>query len=224
MPIVGKPMLELLVERAVRVRGAQEVIVATTTSRKDDPVSDLCFKNRIQCYRGPEDDVLARFYEASKVSRLATVIRICGDSPLLDPQVIDDALELFLSPAGRYDYVSNVLKRTFPRGLDCEVFSFKALEKAYHEAKRPEEREHVTPYFYNHPELFRLGSLENKVSQAQYRWTVDTIDDLELVKKIFNEIYSKDPGFMFKDVILLLEQHPEWASLNAHIKQKAMGE
>lgn len=211
----GQPLLGHLLDRLHRVPQFSSIVVATTCDSRDDPIVALCQGREVATFRGSEEDVLARYYGAAVEAQADVVVRITSDCPLLDPLVAEQVVLHFLNERSDFDYVSNCLDPSFPRGMNVEVFSFEALERAYREAHRPEEREHVTPYFYRHPELFRLGSF-------QYRLTVDTPEDLELIRRIFEHLYANSPHFSLPEVYELLRAHPEWVHINAHIEQKAV--
>jgi spore coat polysaccharide biosynthesis protein SpsF len=211
----GQPLLGHLLDRLQRVLSLSSIVVATTCDPRDDPIVAFCKERQVTTFRGSEEDVLARYYEAAVEAKAEVVVRITSDCPLLDPLVVEQVVSHFMDERSSFDYVSNCFDPTFPRGMNVEVFSFKALEQAHREASRPEEREHVTPYFYRHPELFRLGSF-------QYRLTVDTPEDLQLIRQIFESLYPSNPNFSLSDIYELLRAHPEWVHINAHIKQKAV--
>lgn len=184
------------------------IIIATP----DDNIVEFCKKRDILYYQGSEDDVLDRYYQAAKKYELEAIIRITSDCPLIDPYIINQIIELYNRG---YDYVSNTLKRTYPRGMDVEMFSMKALEKV-HEISR--EREHVTTYFYTHPDGFYVSNLKNKEDQSRYRLTVDTIEDLRLIKRIYAKM--DDYNFSLNDIIRIMELNPDWININSNIKQK----
>jgi len=138
----------------------------------------------------------------------------------MDPAVVDRVIAFYRQNSNAYDYVSNCLQRTYPRGMDTEVFSMTALERAHREARAPLEREHVTPYFYQHPEMFRLGSITDTQDHSHYRITLDTPEDYELIRRIFELLYPRQPEFDLADILKALAQHPDWAALNTHVQQK----
>ena len=220
--VLGKVLLSYQLERLRRVEFASELIVATTSKEEDNSIEELCLVEAIPCFRGSELDVLDRYYQAAKQFQAETVIRVTGDCPLIDPLVVDQVIEFYLNSFPKYDYVSNSLERTYPRGLDVEIFSFALLEQAAKEAKLKEEREHVTLYFYTHPELFSLGNLGQSKDQSYHRWTVDTPEDLDLIAKILMELYPKIPCFTTDDILKVFDHHPDWIKINAHIQQKAI--
>lgn len=221
MPVLGKPLLTYQLERLQRVSRADKIVVATTINVTDDPIAALSCELGVSCYRGSEPDVLARYYEAALKSGATTVVRVTGDCPLIDPTIIDELIQTYQDAGGAYDYVSNTLERSYPRGVDAEVFSFSALEKAYQQARLPGEREHVTPYIYRNPDSYACKSVRNVRDLGHHRWTVDTIEDFQLVKKILTMLYPVQREFTMAQVEALLAEHPELERINAHIAQKA---
>ena len=220
--VLGKPLLELQIERLRRVAGINEIVIATTTNDGDQAVVDFCRKQGLECFRGSEDDVLSRYYHCAAQARADIVMRITSDCPLIDPDVVARVLNHYKSNAHRVDYVSNTIKRTFPRGLDVEVFSFKSLQESHKLATLPSDREHVTPFIYNAPERFRLDAILNGTDESRHRWTVDTPEDFELIRRIFEALYPTNPRFSLADVLTLLEQNPSWFEINSHIRQKEL--
>jgi len=218
MNLAGKTMLAWVVSRCRRARTIDQVTVATTTKQTDDIIVELCSRNSWSYSRGSEDDLLDRYYQAALQQRADIVVRITSDCPLIDPWIIDLTVNNFLEN-GHADYASNTLSpRTYPRGLDVEVFSFEALKRAWQENNNPAWREHVTPYFYYHPEIFRLVRVADDKDYSAMRWTVDTAEDLTLVRNIL-EFFQND-HFTWHQVINLIENHPEWLEINRHIIQK----
>lgn len=219
--VVNKPLLEYQVEQVKRSETIDQIVIATTTKEAEQPIIDLCKRMSAVYYRGPEDDVLSRYYQAASFYEAETVVRLTSDCPLLDPAVIDDVVTEFLSNSEHYDYVSNTIERTYPRGFDVEVFSMKALEQAYKEAGYASEREHVTPYLYQHPGLFRVGQVKHTQDLSGYRLTVDTEEDFELIAGLITALSEKNiTQFTLENVVTLLQEHPEWVLINAHIEQK----
>ncbi len=217
LPIAGKPMLLWQLDQLAAVRHADRMVVATATNPEDDPLEALCRERGVACFRGSEQDVLGRYCEAARAFRAQTVIRICGDCPLMDPEIVDAVIASYeLGPPA--DYVSNTCEKTFPLGCGAEVFSIQALETANAEARGAVEREHVTPFFYLHPERFRIRQYTQDHDESHWRWTVDTPEDFEFVTRILTAIGPRQP-FRKADVLAVLEGHPEWRGINAHIPQ-----
>lgn len=212
--ILGKTMLAHQIERVRHARLIDKIVVATTTKSEDDPIASMAYEAGAGCFRGSELDVLDRYYQAAKEAHADIVIRITGDCPLSDPSVIDETIEYFLKNIADVDYTSK--PTNYPEGLDMEIFSFGSLEHAWKKAVKPSEREHVTPYIYNHPEIFRVRTWRNGEEDfSTMHWSVDTPDDFIFVTKIFEALYSVDPSFSKNDVINLLSEKPELLTINA---------
>lgn len=220
IPIMGKPMLQQVVERVAKSRLIDKIIIATTHKPQDDPLAALCDASQWSYYRGSEDDVLDRYYQAAKQNHADVIVRITSDCPLIDPSVLDLVVATFLSTAPTVDYASNVVVRTYPRGLDTEVFSFNALERAWSDDKAPNWREHVTPYIHQQPGLFRLQHVVNPVDYSRYRLTVDTPADMALIQRIYE--FFGETIFTWRDVLNVLAEHPDWVQINADIEQKPL--
>lgn len=221
-PVLGKPLLEFLIERLSDSKEINEIVVLTTHATVDDPIVAFCKERKILYFRGSEDHVLDRYYQAALQRKPDGIVRITSDCPLIDPDVVDQLIKIYRNEYPKFDYVSNALERTFPRGLDAEVFSFDALKKAFQNAVYPEEFEHVTVYLYRHPELFKLKNVAHIPSLSHQRWTVDTPEDFALIQLILENLYPIQPQFRLNDILELLSHHPEWIKLNAHIEQKKL--
>ena len=221
-PVLGKPLLELLVERIKRAKGVDQVVIATTTNADDDQVESLTQRLGIGCFRGSEHDVLDRVLRAANAFDADLIVEITGDCPLIDFQVIDKLLKVY--HANDYDYVANVLKRTYPRGLDTQVFSTSVLEEVARLTDDPVDHEHVSLYIYEHPERFKLHNVESGLPEEYWdlRLTVDTPDDFELIRRIYEELYPANPDFTIEDIVKLFQRQPELRSINEHISQKAV--
>lgn len=222
--VLGKPLLEYQVERLRRVRNADKIVIATTTNNTDEPVVSLGGRLAVPVYRGPENDVLARYHGAARAYGAGLVVRVTSDCPLIDPGVIDRVIGFYHEHKDAYDYVSNTLQRTYPTGMDTEVFPFTVLDEAYREALDAAEREHVTPFIYRRPERYRIGQVIAYNDTSRHRWTVDTPEDFELVRRIIEVIYPENPAFSLYDVLNLIDRNPSWTEINAHIVQKTLGE
>ncbi len=222
--ILGKTLIEYLVERLRRVKLADAFVIATTINDTDEPIVALCRRLNVPVTRGSENDVLARYYEAAKSHQADVIVRVTSDCPLIDPEVIDAAIRFYRAHEAEYDYVSNALTQSYPYGMAAEVFSFKVLEQAHCEALAEPEREHVTPFIYTRPERYRIGHLVRAENQSHHRWTVDTPEDFELVRRITEALYPSRPEFDMQDILALLEAHPDWPEINSHVRQKKLGE
>jgi len=210
--ILGKPMLLYEIERIRAMVHPIKVILATTVNKADDVLADFARKIKLDFYRGSEDDVLDRFYQAAKKYRGDVIIRITGDCPLIDPAVIDKVLDVFLE--GEFDYVANTHPPTYPDGLDTEVFSFAGLERTWKEAKKKSEREHVTPYFYNNPDEFKIFNVENEEDLSKYRLTVDEQEDFDLISKIIEQFNDRWTEFSTNEVIAFMQQNEDLSDVN----------
>jgi spore coat polysaccharide biosynthesis protein SpsF len=219
MDLGGKTVLARVVQRVRRAASVQQIIVATTASEKDDAVVTECDRFQVECFRGSEHDVLDRYYRCAKHCAADAVIRITADCPVIDPDLIDMTIRAFLK--NPCDYATNALEPTYPRGLDVEVFTVAALARAWREAGQFYEREHVTPYLYEHPKLFRLVSVKADSDCSQYRWTLDTVDDLELLRAVYASFENRD-DFGWHEVLKLMQREPQLAEINAHVLQKAV--
>lgn len=219
--VSDKTLLEYQLERLFRVKQADQVIIATTDHGEEQPIVDLCQKIGVPCFRGSEQDVLARYYGAATQYGAEVVARITSDCPLIDPAVIDRVIGFYLAHKEEYDYVSNTFPElTYPRGMDTEVFSYKVLKEAYGQATDQAEREHVTIFIKRRPERYRIKNLPYEKDCSHYRWTVDTPEDFALIEKMLTALYPVNPHFTLEDCLTLMAENPEWVKINAQIKQK----
>jgi spore coat polysaccharide biosynthesis protein SpsF len=246
--ITGQPMLQRVFIRTSRAATVTETIFATTTDPSDDPVAEYCEFSGIAFTRGSLYDVLDRYYQAASQARAGVIVRITADCPVIDPGLIDDAVNALW---GRFegmpdelpfstDFVCNRLPppwhRTYPIGLDVEVCTFEALKKAWQEAKEPQQREHAMPYFYEGVELnrinrrleygisprgFRVALLHHTTDFGDYRWTVDTPEDLEFMRKVYSHFDSRD-DFTWKEVLDLVHNEPQLMQINANVQHKTL--
>lgn len=214
-PILGRPMLARQIERLQRCTRIDRLIVATSTDSSDDAVEAVALAVGVDVWRGSLDDVLERFLGAARAYGAADVVRLTGDCPLTDPEVVDAVIELYRSAA--VDYASNVAPPTYPDGLDVEVVSLAALERADREATRKPHREHVTLYIREHGDQFRLANLAAEHDLSHLRWTVDNPEDFEFVEAVYRDLYPHNPAFSTADILALFERHPELGHGNAHI-------
>lgn len=219
MDLAGRPVLSRVIARLGRAERLDAVVIATTTEPADDAIEEFCAERGWPCFRGSENDVLDRYYQAARAHQADVVVRITSDCPLIDPVLVDHIVDEFLQTDASVDYVSNSLPTdTFPRGLDVEVVRFEALKRAWTEAKDARFREHVTLYIYSHPETFRLRGVVNDVDLSHMRWTVDTKEDLALVRSVYR--HFGDDQFSWRDLLALLDLHPEWLAINRKVRQK----
>jgi len=220
LEICGKPMLWHIVRRVQQVRMIERVVVATSDKSADSPVRKFCEDYRIPCFAGSEFDVLDRYYRAAQEHQADPVIRLTGDCPFVDPQVISRLLVLF--SGGQYDHVGVATgagalfleEGRYPDGLDCECFTLATLQTAWKEAKQGSDREHVTPYIWRNPERFRLGNLKAVDNYGGYRWVVDNEADFILVSRVYEGLYPTNEFFLMQDILEFLADHPELTDLN----------
>jgi spore coat polysaccharide biosynthesis protein SpsF len=217
----GKPLLEYQIERVRRSKYIDDIIIATTNEQKDDKLEEFCKKHKLLYYRGSEADVLSRYNEAIVQYPTDIVVRLTSDCPLIDPDVIDLVINRYLNNKDSVDYVSNTLERTFPRGMDVEVFSNKVLTEINQLATQSHEREHVTPYIYLNNK-YNIQQVITQEDNSNLRWTVDTQEDFSLIREIITRIYPSKPTFTLKDLINLIKKHPELTEINHHIEQKKL--
>jgi spore coat polysaccharide biosynthesis protein SpsF len=220
-PVAGRPMFSYQIERLRRVKRTAQIIVATTTREADQPIVDFCAAEGVECTRGSENDVLSRYFEAASAFGADHIVRVTSDCPLLDPELVDLCLDTMLD-AGPFDYVSNMIEPSWPYGMAVEVVTAAALAEANAEARDVAEREHVTPFIYWHPQRYRIKSVTMRPDLSWHRWTVDTPEDFELVSRVLQTLYLRNPRFTMHDVLALLEENPAWLAINRHIQQKAV--
>ena len=201
----NKPVLQWVVDASLLIPTIDQVVVATSDAKIDQPIADWCHKNQVSVFRGSEPDVLARFYGAAKEHGADVVVRITADCPLLDANIVGQVLYLVVS--GEVDYASNVLPATWPDGLDCEAFTMWALEEAHNKATRQSDREHVTPYIRNNQYKFKVANVPVAVPGLQkHRWTIDTKEDLEFVEKLVKHTKSNATTY---DYLEALKSNPQ---------------
>jgi spore coat polysaccharide biosynthesis protein SpsF len=218
----GKPVLWHVIERVKQATNINQVIIATTMHERDKIIFEKAKEWGGKSYQGSEEDVLARYYEAANKNEIDTIVRITSDCPLIDPYVIDEIVEYY----NKNDYTlvtnagSDLHNRTYPRGLDTEVFSFEVLEKAYNKAEAKYQKEHVTPYIYeNYEDIFYY---KNSRDLSDYRLTLDTKEDFELIKALYDKLYNSKHDFYLNEIIEVLNQNKELLKLNEKIKQKKL--
>ncbi|MBK3494836.1 glycosyltransferase family protein [Viridibacillus sp. YIM B01967] len=220
--INGIPLLEYQIERMQRSKLIDEIVIATT-SDNNDPIIQLCTKLNVSYFEGSEQDVLERYYNAAEQYDADLVVRMTSDCPLIDPEIIDSVIQYYCN--NEYDYVSNTQTRTFPRGMDTEVFSMNALRSAFFNANEAYEREHVTPHLYLNSDKYTIGQYINSEKDISgFRLTVDTPEDFKLISIILLDLYKMDKHFDLEMIIEKLENNPELIKINANIQQKKLGE
>ena len=218
-----KTVLAQVVHRVAACPRVNKIIVATTDSPQDDAVVAAATALQIPYFRGSEQDVLARYYFAAQtLGATEIIVRVTADCPLFDPQLLAQMLDKF-DPATT-DYLSNTMVRSYPQGLDAEIFTFATLERVFQQATELYQREHVTPYIYQHPELFRLINYIGQADLSHHRWTLDTPEDFAFISQIYDALSPTNPLFSTAQILDLLSRQPELLTINQHIRQKKLGE
>jgi len=232
----GASMLARIVERANRSKRVDEVVIATTTNTSDDPVADLAHSEGISVFRGSEEDVLDRVLQAARAHDADLIVELTGDSPMLESLLIDEMVAFY--KGGEFDYVANTAMRhsypwkkepTFPVGASVEIFGVDLLSNVAGWTQDPIDREHVSSYVFERPERFRLGAFEadgewRSCRRPDIRLTVDTQEDLNLVREVYGRLYTQNPGFTLKDIIELFEREPELLAINGQVVQQRVFE
>ena len=211
--IIGKPMIEYLLDRISKSILINDIIVATSDHEENIELIKFLNSKNIKCLVGDEEDVLSRYYFAAKKYKAQTIIRITADCPLIDPLVVDNTIRKFIEDS--VDYTSNIFPRSFPKGLDTEVFSFQALEKAHNETTSKYDREHVTPYIRESGQ-FKISNYSYKEDFSNIRLTVDWSEDFILIDKIFN-LFKPNILFNWLDIISILDEDPKLIEINKHL-------
>jgi spore coat polysaccharide biosynthesis protein SpsF len=215
----GISVLKQVIRRLGESGSLQEIIVATTNKAADDEIVEIAEKEGVRHFRGSEEDVLSRYFHAARENSLHTVARVTSDCPCIDPQIVDFVVKRHFQE--NTDYTSNTLTRTYPHGLDCEVFSFKALEKSFAAAGEDFEREHVTPYIYRSGS-FKIQNIEaqTEMRRPDIRITLDTKEDYALLCAVYDFLYHENPSFKTKEVIGLFDEKPWLKHINERVVQK----
>jgi len=213
--IEGSPMISHIIRRVKLAKKIQQIILATSDRESDRVLLKIAKEHEIIGFAGNEEDVLARFFEAAKKNNADPIIRITGDCPLVDYKLIDDMVEIFEN--SEYDYMSNTIERTFPDGLDVEIFSFDTLKQAHINAEWKSEREHVTPYIIKNKQIFSTFNYKSNNDFSSLRWSVDEKDDLIMIKQIFVKM-KPEIIFSTEQVLKLIHDNPEIAEINNKIK------
>jgi spore coat polysaccharide biosynthesis protein SpsF len=219
LEVDGRPLLSYMLERVALAKSIDKIVLATSSDASHDPVAEFCAREKITCYRGSLNDVLDRYYQAAALAKCKTVVRLTGDCPVIDPQVIDAVVAHFYS--GNFDYAANTAPPegiTYPEGMDIEVFSFAVLEQAWKETVKPSDREHVTFHFWNNPDKFATSRHNLKEDLSQYRLTVDYPEDFEVIKQIIVRFYPDKPDFSLSDIVDFLRNNQKVHRINSKIK------
>lgn len=217
----GKPLIWHVVNRLTYAKTINKIVIATTTNEKDDQIEAWCKENNVACFRGSEDDVLNRYYSASVANPSDVVVRITADDPFKEPAVIDAVVNKLISEG--YDHVTNNFPPSWPEGLDCEAFTFTALEESEKTTHDSFEREHVTQYIYHNPDKFKIGNVASPTNLSSLRWTIDKEVDYEMVKAVYAHRDPANTGILLLDEILeILDKNPEIKQINSSVERSAM--
>ena len=211
-----KPVLYYVISQLRYCKLIDKLIVATTTLAEDDKIVKYCNELCVDSYRGSPQNVLDRYYQCAKKFSISTIVRIPSDKPFIDPEIVDSIIDKFR--LNSYDYITTFLPSTFPSGTEVEIFSFKALENAWKNVELPSEKEHVTPYIYNHKDKFKILNVSLPEDLSHYRWAVDRMEDLILVRNIALKI-KKRPIFM-KDIIEFFKKEPRLMDINKNVNRE----
>lgn len=218
LPLAGAPLLQRMIERVAAAKTPISIVVATTTSPADDPIVGLARASGVDCFRGHPTDLLDRHYHAALAAKADVVVKIPSDCPLIDPRVIDRVLGFFQEDPGAYDFVSNLHPPTYPDGNDVEVMTMDALEQAFRDADRAFEREHTTPFIWERPERFRLGSVVWETGRDYsmiHRFTIDYPADYAFIRAVYDKLWTpRSPIFPLEDILALLVARPDIFALN----------
>lgn len=221
-PILGKPALELLIERVKRVKLIDTVVIATTTNKKDDVFKNLANKTKVKLFRGSEEDVLSRVLKAAHSVKADIIVETLGDCPLTDPAIITRCIKTFLT--SDCDYLANALEQTFPNGFDVQVYPTKILDEVVKLTTNLLDREHVTRYIYNHPKKYKIKNIKarGELYWPQLAITLDTAEDYKLIKIIFENLYTKNPDFNAYDIVRFLKRNPQLLKINEKVTRKVI--
>jgi len=219
--IGGETMLGRVVRRAQQAATLDQVVIATTAKASDEAIVAEAVRLGVPVFRGSEQDVLDRYYTTAAAVDAEVVVRITADCPFIDPQLTDQIIHAFM--LAKVDYASNALDRTYPRGTVPEVMRVNALARAWKQAEEHYQRVHVTPYIYHNPDKFVLLSFKGEGSHSDYRWSVDTPEDLEFARSVYAALGNRD-SFGWRDVLGVLNEQPKLIEINRHIKQKTLEE
>ncbi|MGB6127788.1 MAG: glycosyltransferase family protein [Psychrilyobacter sp.] len=215
----GKTVLENVLDRVKKSKYINKIVIATTNNETDNLIENKAKEHGVEVFRGSEDNVLSRYYGAAKLVSADKIVRITSDCPCIDPKILDNLIKKHLEE--KNDYTSNGLKRSYPHGLDCEIFNMEVLEEANKKAKEKIELEHVTPYIYKtNPNKFKIGHLVNKEDYHDIRITLDTKEDYNLLCSVFDYLYEKDNYFDMNKIVVLFQKKPWIKALNSNVEQK----
>jgi len=217
LKVCEKPLLEHMVDRVLRSKKIEKIIVATTTNKIDDVIVEFCKLKGIDYFRGSREDVLGRYKQAADYTEASIIVRLTSDCPLIDPKIIDRGINIYLN--NNYDFVSNItpLPRTYPIGMDVEIFSYQILTKTDSQAKKPSEREHVTFFVRKNPKDYKIFRFDYKENLSNFRLVIDYFEDFEVMRSILEELYPKNQNFTLEDIIKWAKQNPKIIKKNQKI-------
>ena len=220
MEAAGKPMLELMVERLRRVPSLDGIVIATTVNAPDEPIVALAERIGVGWHRGSEMDVTARLLGAADGHAIDVIVETTGDCPLIDPEAVDACIRTYLESG--VDYVSNVLERSYPIGMDTQVFATRVLQDVDGRTHDPFDREHGAVFIYRNPDLYSVKNVAapSDLADPELRLTLDTPEDYALITAVFDELYAADPAFTLADILTLLRRRPELRALNDHVQHR----
>ena len=221
MKIDGKPLLWHVVNRLTYSELIDDIVIATTTSPKDDVTEEWCKENRIKYFRGSEEDVLNRYYNAAVAYPCDVIVRVTADDPFKEPNIIDKIIKKLMDE--NLDLACNVFPPSYPEGLDCEVFTFNVLETMEKTTNNSYDREHVTPYIYNNPDKFKIENVSSPRQLSDYRWTIDNQEDYEMVSAVYEKRKKeKEEILLMEEILEILKENPEIPEINSNVKRSGM--
>ncbi len=221
--IEGKSVLSHVVDRVKQCKYIDKIVIATSYLEQDTDIEKEANNIGVDCFRGSEEDVLSRYYNVANKTNADIVIRITADCPCIDYKIIDCMIEEFIKK-NEIDYMNNTIKETFPRGYDVEIFTIESLNKAYENAEKNYEKEHVTPYIYTHPDKFNISVYKNDIDYSCYRLTLDTEEDFIVISKVYEGLYKANKYFGLQEVIKFMKENSELVKINQYVKQKKLGQ
>jgi len=212
LDVLGKPMIIRQIERIKYAKNIDKLVVATSNEVEDLELIEVCKNNKIEFFCGDLNNVLKRFYDCALQYKPDNIVRLTGDCPLIDPEIIDKVIKFHLD--GNFDYTSNVLNSHYPDGLDVEIFNFKSLKISDEKAQLQSQKEHLTQYILSNKQDFKIGFFYEGKNRSELRWTVDNKEDFDLITKIYQKLYHKNSIFLMKDIIKLIDNEPDLEKIN----------
>ena len=222
LDLCGHPLIYHVVSRLQQCKNLDRIIVATTDNKIDDEIEEWCDRNNIVCFRGDEEDVLKRYYDCATAFGIDLIVRITGDDPFKDYNLIDEAVECAV--VNKLDFVCNNSPVTYPEGLDVEVITYNVLKQIHENANSPEHREHVTLYIHENKSDFTIQNLADSIDRSSYRWTIDFPKDYQFVKVIYEELFKEGELFQSQEIYNLLRIRPELQLINSNLKKSKLYE